>query len=166
MKYCGQCGELLLLNQGNRNRAKMICPNCKWKWYSNPVPIVVVLVSAGKDNIVYVRQNQYPKGVWSLVSGYVNRGESAEAAAVREVREETGLDTKVEKFMGSIVSNNAPDDIYLMFHCKVIDGKLKAGDDADEVKIAPVSIDELVTNSVAEKMVIDFQNELKYTGGV
>ncbi|MDV2581586.1 NUDIX domain-containing protein [Alkalibacillus haloalkaliphilus] len=161
MKYCSKCGELLNLNQGNESRAKKICPHCNWKWYSNPVPVVVVLVTTEKGDIVYARQEQYPKGVWSLVSGFVDKGENAEAAAIREVKEETGLDTKVEEYMGSIVSKDKPDDIYLMFHCKVTGGELQAGDDADEVKIAPVSTDELVTNSIAEKMVINYSKATK-----
>ncbi len=56
----------------------------------NPVPTVDIIIEYG-DGIVLIRRKNPPHG-WALPGGFIDYGESAEAAAVREAREETGLE--------------------------------------------------------------------------
>ncbi len=76
-------------------REKISCPVCGHQLdrYRNPVPTVDILISY-EGGIVLVERRNPPPG-WALPGGFVDYGESLEAAAVREAREETGLEVEL-----------------------------------------------------------------------
>jgi ADP-ribose pyrophosphatase YjhB (NUDIX family) len=96
-----------------------------------------VLVTTDDGNVVYCRKNSFAPGRWSVVSGFIPRGERAEDAALREVKEETGLDAEIVRFMGTHVYDQRSDQIVIAFHVRVVGGAPCAGDDVDEIEIAP-----------------------------
>ena len=69
----------------------MQCPHCKGEieTYRNPTPTVDIIIEIG-DKIVLIERRNPPHG-WALPGGFVDYGESYEAAAAREAKEETGL---------------------------------------------------------------------------
>lgn len=69
----------------------MKCPHCHKpvQVYRNPVPTVDIIIEVGKKIVLIERKN--PPFGWALPGGFVDYGESYEAAALREAREETGL---------------------------------------------------------------------------
>jgi len=72
------------------------CPECGHKFtrYRNPVPTVDIIVEYEDQGVVLIERLQPPHG-WALPGGFVEYGETLEAAARREAQEETGLDVKL-----------------------------------------------------------------------
>ncbi len=70
----------------------MKCPHCKGEIqvYRNPVPTVDIIIEI-EGKIVLIERKNPPFG-WALPGGFVDYGESFEAAALREAKEETGLE--------------------------------------------------------------------------
>jgi len=76
------------------------CPACGSvvKQYRNPFPTVDIIIEI-QDGIVLIERKNPPYG-WALPGGFVDYGESLEAAAVREAREETSLDISNLRLLG------------------------------------------------------------------
>jgi len=83
----------------------LVCDRCGWRWYANPKPAAAVLLerdAEGSDpSILLLRRAVEPGfGAWDLPAGYLDPGESFEAAALRETREEAGIDVKLVGLAG------------------------------------------------------------------
>ncbi len=139
-------------------RVRQVCPACSFVLYRNPVPGVGVLVEmaaaqedeAGRSGtgIVLVRRGEPPfKTYWALPAGYIEADESVEQAAVRECREETGLEVELLELFGvySFPEGPVQPGIIIFFRARPTGGALQAGDDAEEVDIfAPDELPEPV----------------------
>ena len=103
------------------------------------IPCVgALVVDDHARHLLVLRGHEPGRGLWSIPGGKVEHGESDEAAVVREVREETGLDVVVDAFVG-YVERDAPAGVYairdyschLAPHIRPEDAR--AGDDAAAV---------------------------------
>jgi ADP-ribose pyrophosphatase YjhB (NUDIX family) len=116
-KKCAKCG------------AEMQC-------YRNPFPTVDIIIELGDRGILLISRKHYPFG-WALPGGFVDYGESVENAAIREAKEETGLDIKL---IGQFHTYSRPDrdprhhSISTVYIAKA-NGAPHAADDAKEVGI-------------------------------
>jgi NADH pyrophosphatase NudC (nudix superfamily) len=153
MKHCGECGYGLEEGPDHSGHPHRYCTSCGWTWYDPPVPITLVMVTMPNGDVVYCRKNSFPPGRWSVVSGFVPRGESAEVTAIREVKEETGLDAEIVAFMGTHVYDQRPDQIVIAFHARATGGEPCAGDDVDEIEVAPPDTSRLREGSTSEWLV-------------
>lgn len=100
-RFCAACATPLTLAIGER---KKHCPSCKTEYYPRIAPCAIVLVSddsTGTPRVLMTRQPRYPAGMYGLVAGFLEAGESLEACAVREVHEETGLHITDVRYFGS-----------------------------------------------------------------
>jgi len=86
-RFCGHCGRATTRRSNERARE---CPACGRLFFPRLAPAVIVLVRRD-DEILLARAHRLPPGVFSLVAGFVEPGESLEQAAMREVREEVGV---------------------------------------------------------------------------
>lgn len=96
MRYCMQCGTLLEKRYLKDEGEVPYCPTCKdWRF---PVfnTAVSMIVRDPKGDILLIKQ--YGRDSYILVAGYVNKGEDAEHAVVREVEEEMGLHVRSLEF--------------------------------------------------------------------
>lgn len=140
-RYCVRCGTQLEWRfSGERERPT--CPACGFVVYFNPVVGAGVLVETD-GRIVLIRRGVEPKaGYWSLPSGYVEADELAEAAAVREAEEETGLQVEIDDLLGVYSFGREPQTgVLILYSAHTVGGELCAGDDAQEVDtFAPAEV--------------------------
>lgn len=153
LKHCGMCGYALTQRPDESNYVRLTCTECHWSWYDPPTPVTLVLVTTDDGQVVYTRKRTFEPGRWSVVSGFIPRGERAEDAAVREVKEETGLDVEIVRFMGTHVFAGRPEQIVIAFHARVTGGELCAMDDIDEAEIAPPELSRLRPGSTSHWLV-------------
>jgi ADP-ribose pyrophosphatase YjhB (NUDIX family) len=99
-----------------------------------PCAGAVVVDPAGR--LLLVRRAREPDaGAWSIPGGRLEAGEDGPAAAVRETREETGLDVEVVRWLGRVERAGPAGAVYVIddYACAVRGGRLVAGDDAAAV---------------------------------
>jgi NAD+ diphosphatase len=95
--FCPRCGERSTPRPAGWSR---VCPN-EHEDFPRTDPAVIVLVHDGDDSIVLARQPIWPPGRVSVLAGFVEAGESLEAAVVREIGEEVGLTVRDVQYLGS-----------------------------------------------------------------
>ena len=93
-RFCPACGGTLesrLLKASDPER--LVCTQCEFVFYLDPKLAVGTIIRDERDRVVLVRRAIEPGyGKWVFPGGYVDRGEQLQAAALREAREETGLE--------------------------------------------------------------------------
>jgi len=119
-------------------KTKKKCSHCgaETECYLNPLPTVDIVVELDDRGILLIKRKNYPYG-WAIPGGFVDYGESLEDAALREAKEETGLDIKLIR---QLHTYSRPDrdprhhSISTVFIAKA-SGQPRAADDAEEVGI-------------------------------
>ncbi|XP_038062257.1 NAD(P)H pyrophosphatase NUDT13, mitochondrial-like isoform X2 [Patiria miniata] len=96
-QFCSNCGERTTKDPSGSKRT---CPTCSTVHYPILSPVAIVLVTNG-DRCLVVRQPRFMAGMYSAISGFLEPGESLEAAVRREVAEEVGLEVEEVKFFSS-----------------------------------------------------------------
>jgi 8-oxo-dGTP diphosphatase len=134
-RFCPSCGgNLRPIDVDARRRP--VCEACRFVYYLDPKVAVAVIVPHG-DGIVLGRRAIDPgMGEWSFPSGYVDRGEVVEEAAVREVAEEIGLSIVIEGLVG-LYSTAGEAVILAVFAARAVGGQLVAGHEMSEVAVFP-----------------------------
>ena len=139
-KYCPFCGtELVLKYKGGRQRPA--CPSCHFVQFRNPSPGVVVLIEKDGQVLLGRRTGSYGTGKWCLPMGFIEHDEDFLSAAVREVKEETGLDVEIRSIL-SVVSNFLSPGLHtlaIVLLARIVGGELHAGDDLEVAAWFPLS---------------------------
>ena len=96
-QFCGRCGVPLKTSQTERAKE---CPQCGLLHFPRLAPAIIVLVERGNE-LLLARSRHFMPGMYSVLAGFVEPGESLEEAVVRKVREEVGISVKDIKYFGS-----------------------------------------------------------------
>jgi NAD+ diphosphatase len=96
-KFCGSCGQPTILHE--RDQA-MTCNTCQRSYYPRISPCIIVLVTRGEE-ILLAKGIRHKDGVYSALAGFVEPGETAEQAVLREVKEEVGISIENLVYQGS-----------------------------------------------------------------
>jgi len=116
-----------------------VCPHCKKdiSKYDNPYPTADCIIYDEAKGIVLIERKNEPQGL-ALPGGFIDTGESVEHAAIREMKEETGLDVKLLGILGVYSDPNRDPRFHTLtvtFVAKAQDiNMLQAGDDASNAK--------------------------------
>lgn len=133
-RYCPWCrGKLQMGEVDGKERMHCKRKGCSFVHWDNPLPVAVVLIPNKDGHVFLVQRGVAPRaGMWALPGGFIDRGETPDQGAVREAKEETGLDVEIERLLWWTVTQN--NNILFFFLAKPNDGTPKPGSDALAVK--------------------------------
>jgi NAD+ diphosphatase len=97
--FCAVCGALTQSEEGGHAR-RCVNPDCSAQHFPRTDPAVIMLVHDGK-RCVLGRQKRFPPGMYSVLAGFVEPGESLEEAVRREAHEEAGIKVGPVSYLAS-----------------------------------------------------------------
>lgn len=136
-RFCPVCGQPLELRVLKATEPKrLVCTNvaCAFVFYLDPKIAVGTVIRMPDDRIVLVRRAIEPGyGKWVFPGGYVDRGEELTLAAVREAREESGLDVKVNQLI-NVYSYAGRTPVIVVYAATYLSGSLVVDDEGLEAR--------------------------------
>ena len=154
-QFCPKCGGSL-----NRQRLKvheperLVCSQCTFIFYDDP-KVAACTIPVINDKIVLLRRGIEPSyGKWVFPGGYVDRGEEVKLAAIREAREEVGLDIRIDRLL-NIYSYPGRAPVIVVYTAKVTGGCLACDDEGLEARFfdrPTIPWDELAFRSTREAL--------------
>ena len=159
-KYCGHCGSST--EESLSNILVKTCPNCKQEYYPKISPSVIVAI-AKDDELLLAQHKRTTNGVYTILAGFVNPGESLEECVRREIKEEAGIEVTNIRYFGS-QPWPFPDSLMIGFTADYEGGQLKPDQEEiidlkwfkaneipewpDKVSIARALIDDFIENNI------------------
>ncbi len=159
MSYCQECGTQLIMKEHPTEGTVPFCPACgEYRWPGFNTAVSMVVLNPAKDRVLLIRQ--YGRPFYVLVAGYVNKGEDAEDAVAREIREEIGAEVSEIRFNHSRYFPPS-NTLMLNFMAVLKDEELHTNGEVDDFKwfsfedarknIKPCSLAEAFLNGFFEK---------------
>lgn len=125
--HCANCGEHTEVVEAGHVRR---CPACGLSHFPRSDPAIIVLVTDDQDRALLGRNEAWPEGRYSTLAGFVEPGESLEAAVRREVLEETGVVVGPEVVYAGSQPWPLPSSLMLGFHGRALTEEIRL-EDAD-----------------------------------
>jgi NAD+ diphosphatase len=125
--FCGRCGSPTETMPGERAKQ---CPRCGLVSYPRISPAIIVLVERGAS-LLLARSHRQPAGFYSVLAGFVEPGETLEAAVAREIREEVGLEVSDIRYFGS-QPWPFPNSLMIAFIAQHASGEIRLGEEEME----------------------------------
>lgn len=104
MRFCPCCTtplEWLAQQEDTGLKERLRCPACNWTHWGNPTPVLAAVVENAQGQVLLARNAMWQEGMFGLITGFMEAGESPEAGICREVKEETNLQVKALRLLGS-----------------------------------------------------------------
>ena len=132
-RFCPRCASAAEV----RFPRSIGCPACGYVAYFNPDPVACAIPVADDGRVWLLRRGFDPGGGrWTFPGGFVDLGESVEAAARREVREELAIDVELGELLG--VYSRADDRVVLIVFVALALGEPSTTPEASEVRAFPM----------------------------
>jgi len=138
--FCNFCGKELMVDV-LEGRERLVCVHCKEIHYENPLPVAAVVMVNREREILLVKRARDPsKNMWCFPIGFAEMGESIEDAALRELKEEAGVEGKIVQLVDVRSETNAfyGELLVVTFEVEKAGGLEQAGDDALDCRYFPI----------------------------
>lgn len=141
-KHCPRCAAA---RTGEGDAVRFICEACGFVYYYNVAVSAAVVIASSNGELLFIRRARDPgKDKLAFPGGFIDRGETAEGAAIREVREECGVRLDRVAFLLSFPNLYAYREVEypvvdLFFTARVESRRASALDDVTEVVWAPAA---------------------------
>jgi len=133
MRFCPLCGEELMEKEiDGAQRITCSSDTCSFVHWDNPTPVVAAIVELD-GKVIMIRNKGWPEKMFGIVSGFLEKGETPDDAILREVKEELGLDGKIESFIG-YYSFFEMNQLILTYHIAA-KGEIVIGDELEEIRV-------------------------------
>lgn len=136
-RYCPQCGHELK-SQRIDQVDRRACPksDCHYVHWDNPVPVVAGVI-VYNNSLLLARNQQWPVGLFSLITGYIERHETPEETVRRELDEELGLAAESVRFVGHYLFKQK--NQLLIAYALEARGEPKLSAEIAEIRMIPLS---------------------------
>ena len=133
--YCPLCGgDLELRALKTTEPGRLVCIQCGFIFYLDPQVAVATIIQDDRNQIVLVKRAIEPGyGKWVMPGGYVDRGEEVKVAAVREAREEVGLDVQLGRLI-NVYSYPGRAPVIIVYAATILGGCLACDDEGLEAR--------------------------------
>jgi ADP-ribose pyrophosphatase YjhB (NUDIX family) len=165
-RFCPRCGgglERRVLKPGEPERP--VCARCGFIFYIDPKIAVGTIIDEGGGRLVMVRRAIEPGyGKWVFPGGYVDRGEALTAAAIREAREECGLEVRLDGLV-NIYSYPGRAPVIVVYAATAVGGSLCVDEECLETRAfdaATIPWSDLAFRSTHEGL-RDYLNGVRHT---
>jgi NAD+ diphosphatase len=129
--YCPLCAALLIEKYVDGEPRRVCSVDCGFVHYDNPTPVVAVVVEH-EGRIVLARNRAWPRSFYALITGFLERGETPEHCAVREVKEELDLDSEQPTLIG-VYSFEKLNQVIIGYHVRAW-GTITLNDELDDYR--------------------------------
>jgi 8-oxo-dGTP diphosphatase len=139
-RYCAKCGGPIE-ERTIGDRPREVCSTCGTVFYQNPLPAAAALILDQTRRVLLVKRKYEPsQGMWCLPIGFAEMGETIAEAALRELREESGVEGRIIRLIDADSWTGAfyGDLLIVTFEVEKIGGLEVAGDDAAGVDYFPI----------------------------
>jgi NAD+ diphosphatase len=133
-KFCPACAAPLIDQTVDSGPRRACSAGCGFVHYDNPTPVIAVIVEHEKA-VVLARNKAWPRHFYGLVTGFLERGESPQEGAVREVKEELNLDAATPALIG-VYSFERMNQVIIAFHVTA-SGTIALNSELDDFKHVP-----------------------------
>lgn len=132
-RFCPRCaGPLEEKQLPSETRPRLVCTACNHILYLNPKVVVGAIPVAGDKAILLRRAIEPRKGAWTFPAGYVELGETVEAAALRETWEETNLEVEISSLL-NVYSRPEVGIIVIVYLARIRGGEPQTGPETLEI---------------------------------
>lgn len=168
MNYCSTCGsaEIEFRVPAGDQLPRYCCNNCQTVHYQNP-NMVVGAIAIWNEKILLAKRNINPrKDFWNLPCGFLELNETVEQGAIREVKEETGVDVTLTH-LHTIYNLPRAQQVYMIFVAEMLHQNFEINEESSEIKL--FTLDEIPWSEIAfssntfaiERYIVDLKNGFK-----
>lgn len=154
-RFCPKCGAGLVSKRlKDHEPERLVCQACEFVLFHDPKLAAGTLFELDSKLVLLRRAIEPGYGKWVFPGGFVDRGETVEAAAIREAREESSVDVSIRELI-DVYSYSGSPVVVIVYAAHIIGGELTAADETLEAKTfdqADIPWDELAFPSTHDAL--------------